>query len=166
MNNETIEGVTYEYVLYANQRKNWQGVVDLCSALDGNFTLPVPLNEAENEFWFSANGGNKKVPLGITDKDSEGTWVNYYTGGQIGYTNWNGGQPDNGWFGGEHFGYTGYMENTWTYTSKWGDFNGDEDQDFHVVCTKCITNCPTSNGAFDNFSSAIGTILLAFIVNL
>ena len=77
---------------------SWQSAHDLCSQIPGDFRLPVPLNDAENNFlrdFLVWHPSVSSLPLGITDKDAEGTWVNFYTGEVLKYTNWRTGKPDN-----------------------------------------------------------------------
>ena len=59
---------------------------DACAAIGPNWQLPVPTTEAYNNVlssWSfspgSTNVENIYVPLGISDIESEGDWINIYT---------------------------------------------------------------------------------------
>ena len=115
---------------------SWQSARDICSAIPGDFRLPVPLNEAENNFLATLNEG-VGMPIGITDKDAEGTWVNFYTGEVLNYTNWDSGEPDNNY----PYGTQGYPFNYGILSgNSWTDFLIDAIRPHKVVCMEQSTS--------------------------
>ena len=68
-----------------------------CNSIPGNYKLPVPANQDEMNLIYKTIGGNNvRHPLGITDRDSEGNWVNFYTGEALEYLNWSNGDDPSG----------------------------------------------------------------------
>ena len=140
------------YVLNITQITNWQKAHDICSSLPGNFQLPIPLNDAENKLIMSL-AKSPYVPLGITDKDSEGTWVNYYNGERINYTNWDKNEPANNW----------RIENyvaIWGEMSRWRDIRIDHWQAFSVVCVKSVPNKSPVNDYPSTIQSAENVVAI------
>ena len=69
--------------------------MSICANEHGGY-LPLPSNDQENSDYFRAfqelKGGNAwgwvSVPLDLTDRDTEGTFVRISNGEQPSYTNW------------------------------------------------------------------------------
>ena len=76
--------------------------------------LATITSQAENDFLRNFIAVNELAWIGLTDKDTEGTfeWV---TGEEVTYTNWNSGEPNNG--GNEDYaefvGFFGAQQGTW-----------------------------------------------------
>ena len=46
---------------------------------DGSFTLPIPDSERYNDYISGLGIGNSEIPLGFSDEQEEGNWINVYT---------------------------------------------------------------------------------------
>ena len=68
---------------------SWNGARDACSNYeDGNYTLPVPDSEEFNDYLSTIVTGVDAIPLGISDEQQEGNWINVYTDQSISWSNW------------------------------------------------------------------------------
>ena len=59
---------------------SWNEARDMCSNYqDGSYTLPVPDSIRYNDYISSLVSGHTEIPLGFSDSQEEGTWINVYT---------------------------------------------------------------------------------------
>ena len=71
--------------------KTWEEAEEFCEELGGH--LPTSTSAEKNAFLTTLANG-KRIWLGLTDKDEEGTWK-WVTGEELNYTNWQNGEPNN-----------------------------------------------------------------------
>ena len=74
----------------------WKDAEEFCESIGGH--LVTIRDEEENEFVGNmvGNAGVTYAAIGFTDEEVEGEWK-WITGEQDTYTNWNRGEPNNGW---------------------------------------------------------------------
>ena len=59
---------------------SWKAAKDMClNYEDGTYTLPVPDSLRYNEYISGMVSGDAQIPLGFSDKQEEGNWINIYT---------------------------------------------------------------------------------------
>ena len=69
-----------DFVNLGKVADSWKGARDICSNYgDGNYTLPVPDSEQYNKYISSLVSDNTEIPLGFSDKQEDGNWINVYT---------------------------------------------------------------------------------------
>ncbi|MCO5799245.1 MAG: hypothetical protein HEQ29_21695 [Dolichospermum sp. LBC05a] len=92
----------------------WQEAQAQAQSLGGN--LVTINNQAEQDWLVSTFGGNEQLWIGLTDEVIEGQFK--WTSGETStYTNWYGGQPDNGGPNGEDYVVLNYGS-----AGKWNDY--------------------------------------------
>jgi len=95
----------------------WQEAQAQAQSLGGN--LVTINNQAEQDWLVSTFGGNEQLWIGLTDEVTEGQFK--WTSGETStYTNWYGGQPDNGGPNGEDYVVLNYGS-----AGKWNDYPND-----------------------------------------
>ncbi len=77
-----------------NKAGSWAEAVDGCEAVEGDAFLAVPSSTSENGTAASVTG-NRDVWIGATDEVAENTWA-WVNGEDNSFTNWRGGEPNNG----------------------------------------------------------------------
>ena len=59
---------------------SWKEARDMCSNYeDGSYTLPVPDSRRYNDYISGIVSGDAHIPLGFSDEQEEGNWINVYT---------------------------------------------------------------------------------------
>ncbi|MBO1052889.1 MAG: hypothetical protein HEQ25_13090, partial [Dolichospermum sp. DET73] len=95
----------------------WQEAQAQAQSLGGNL---VTINsQAEQNWLVSTFGGNEQLWIGLTDEVTEGQYK-WASGETSTYTNWYGGQPDNGGPNGEDYVVLNYGS-----AGKWNDYPND-----------------------------------------
>ena len=106
--------------------------------------LPEPRDEQENDFFDSLD--SKPFALGMSDRDSEGTWLWESDGARVGFTLWYGGRPQGGnrqncanTYGVQREKYDRYNDNWETYPC--GSRDWMEDNDKSLICQRNTGMC-------------------------
>ena len=108
----TFGGHTYYYYPRAS---TWYEAKKLSENLGGHL---VTINSAEEDAFVFSLAERNPVWIGLTDRDSEGTWT-WVTGEPLNYTNWYPGQPDKSCSDQE--GEESYVNYTAAKTGQWND---------------------------------------------
>ena len=59
---------------------SWKEARDRCSNYKyGSYTLPVPDSDRYHDYISSLVSGDTEIPLGFSDEQEEGNWINVYT---------------------------------------------------------------------------------------
>jgi len=76
----TIGGIHYEYNEFPKGYYSWWDAYHSCQNFkDGSYQLPVPTSEEFHNF-LTGLDTSARFPLGISDRDWEGIFINIYTG--------------------------------------------------------------------------------------
>lgn len=151
----SLPPVSDNYVVYNSTRLSWQGAYELCESMPGNFRLPVPLNQTENDFIASYVTFYLSVPLGITD-EGQGNWANYYTGEELTFSEFRQGEISRQ--------YAEIQKEKFEYEVIeyfWVDVSPTDVRDYNVVCV--------NNGLVDkavSFSSDDGVTMEGFSMTM
>ena len=95
----------------------WEEAQALAQSYGGNL---VTINDAAEEAWLKQTFGTNEFWIGLTDKNTEGTFK-WASGEAVNYANWVPGEPNNGG------GNSDYVRmNFGNSDSGWGDYNNDQ----------------------------------------
>ena len=104
------------YYKFHGEKKNWNDAQNICKREGGNLAIIFNQRTRDVVRGFMADGW-----IGVTDQRHEGRWLTP-TGGNIPYSSWNGGEPNN----------SGNNEDCTIQHSnkKWNDLNCGSQQPF------------------------------------
>merc|ERR1719399_2425893 len=135
-----LEGTESTYIVH-NTRKTWGDARAACQAACGDLaTISDAAENAEvQRIWQAAGSDRGEFWIGLTDVESEGTWV-WVSGTAVSYTNWASGEPNN--YRGVDENCVGMVSNRSKWIigrNRWNDWPCSHQ--FPYICEFSTTTC-------------------------